>query len=81
MTLEYAVWYMAAGCLPDSDEPLFVGTKGKCEGWIANNKAEFAESEGDYNTYDFVVEPYYDYELEEQAYEAAHERHRASDPR
>lgn len=80
MTLEYAVWHVAAGCLPDSDEPEFIGSRDECVKWIAEYEAEFAESYGDYNTYGLVVEPVYDYELEEQAYEAAHERHHASDP-
>jgi len=44
--VQYAVWYAAAGCLPASDIPEFVGSFAACEAWIAENIDEFREFEG-----------------------------------
>jgi hypothetical protein len=54
----YAVWYVAAGCLPDSDIPEFVGSFAACEAWIEEHLDEFCEFEGVHNTYQFTIEPY-----------------------
>lgn len=54
----YAVWYVAAGCLSDSDIPEFVGSFAACEAWIAENIEEFRQYEGTHNTYQLIIEPY-----------------------
>jgi len=55
---QYAVWYAAAGCLPDSDLPEFVGSFAACEAWIEENIEEFRQFEGTHNTYQLTIEPY-----------------------
>ena len=61
----YAIWYAAAGCLPDSDLPEFVGSFAACEAWIEENIEEFRQHEGEYNTYQLTIEYY-----EEEAFAA-----------
>jgi hypothetical protein len=53
----YEIWWCAAGCLPDSEHPAFVAdTMPEIEAWLAGDEAaEYRDSTGDYNTYDFEI--------------------------
>ena len=54
----YAVWWCSAGCLPDCEEPVFVGTKSECIQYATDDPDGYYYTVGDYNLYDFYIEPY-----------------------
>jgi len=37
----YAVWYAAAGCLPDGDGPEFTGSLEECQDWVEANGGDY----------------------------------------
>ena len=47
----YAVIYASAGCIPDSDEPEFVGTLAECEAFIAESADDYARPEIEHDLY------------------------------
>jgi hypothetical protein len=68
----YAVWYNAVGCLPDSDEPEFVGTLDACESYIDRQIADGVPSVGEAsdrpgNLYSFGIDEWAE-EEDEQDY-------------
>lgn len=54
----WAVWYAAAGCLPDSDGPEFVGSFEECEAWVDANWEDYERLWVSQDTYDLTVEPF-----------------------
>lgn len=56
-TFRYYVWWCAAGCLPDSDNPAFAAnTIEEVNAWLASDEAdEYRESTGEFNTYEFEI--------------------------
>lgn len=56
LATKHEVWWAAAGCLPDSDTPAFVGSLRECYDWVLSEDAhEYWDTCGEYNTYDFFV--------------------------
>lgn len=51
----YAVIYCAAGCMPDSDYPEFVGTLSECERWIDRNAHTYRRPEVTHDTYGLEI--------------------------
>jgi len=51
----WAVWYSAAGCIPDTDEPEFIGTVEECEEWITQNAHEFDRPDVTHDTYSLSI--------------------------
>ena len=57
-TLEqYAVWWASAGCLPDSEEPSFIGTISECIAYTQDDPDGYFDSVGENNLYTFIIEP------------------------
>lgn len=56
-TFRYYVWWCAAGCLPDTDNPAFAAnTIEEVNAWLASDEAdEYRESTGEFNTYEFEI--------------------------
>ena len=56
---QFAVWWASAGCLPDSDEPEFVGSLAECERYVADDPDGFRLSriQVEYDLYSFSIEP------------------------
>jgi len=57
ITFRYYVWWCAAGCLPDTDNPAFAAnTIEEVNAWLASDEAnEYRESTGEFNTYEFEI--------------------------
>lgn len=53
--MELAVWYASAGCLPDGDYPLFVGTHNECLAWIANNEEDYKREDTEHDLYSLYI--------------------------
>ncbi len=53
----WCVWYASAGCLPDTDEPEFVGTLAECSEWAAleNAKLEADPARSEHDLYSYSV--------------------------
>lgn len=47
----HAVWYAAAGCIPDCEYPEFVGTEEECYDWILANQADYKRPDVQHDTY------------------------------
>lgn len=54
----YAVWYAAAGCLPDGDGPEFVGTLDECRDWLEANEWEYERPGVAHDLYSLSIEEY-----------------------
>jgi hypothetical protein len=54
----FAVWYACVGCLPDSQEPEYVGTFAECRDYVAEHRDDFDVSP--HNLYRFSIEPWGD---------------------
>lgn len=52
----YAVWYASAGCLPDSDEPEFIGTLDECQDWLEVNEWEYERPDVAHDLYALSIE-------------------------
>ena len=51
----WAVWYSAAGCIPDTDEPEFIGTVEECAAWITQNSHEYERPDVEFDTYSLSI--------------------------
>jgi hypothetical protein len=56
--ITHAVWWASAGCLPDSEEPAFVGDLQACREYAENDPDGYYDNVGIYNLYYFIIEPY-----------------------
>ncbi len=56
MQTQYAVWWSSAGCLPDSDGPVFVGTLQECETYVETDPDDYQEGLGVHNLYGFSID-------------------------
>ena len=54
--MQYAVWYHAAGCLPDSDEPEFIGTEDECIEWVDENATQYERPDVTHDTYGLSID-------------------------
>jgi len=54
----HAVWYAAAGCIPDCEYPEFVGTLEECYDWILANQKDYARPDVVHDTYYLSVDEY-----------------------
>lgn len=57
-TITHAVWWASAGCLPDSEEPVFIGDLRACKDYVENDPDGFFDNVGVHNLYNFSIEPY-----------------------
>jgi len=53
----YSVWWCAAGCLPDYDNPAFsADTLEEIDAWLRSDEAdEYRSAEGEFSTYSFEI--------------------------
>lgn len=51
----YAVIYCSAGCLPDSDQPEFVGTLSECELWVDRNARDYHRPDVTHDLYGLEI--------------------------
>ena len=53
----YSVWWCAAGCLPDFDQPAFSAhTLDEIDAWLQSDEAdEYRSAEGEFSTYSFEI--------------------------
>ena len=53
----YAVWWSAAGCLPDCDRPAFTAdTLQEIHAWLQSDEAdEYRQPQGEFSTYEFQI--------------------------
>lgn len=53
----YSVWWCAAGCLPDCDNPAFsADTLEEIDAWLQSDEAdEYRSAEGEFSTYSFEI--------------------------
>ena len=58
---QYAVWWASAGCMPDSEEPEFVGSWEECERAIVELELDVQEIlAGEHNLYSFQISEWED---------------------
>ena len=61
----WAAWYHSLGCLPDSDEPEFVGTFEEVADFISRERHNYLRPEVEHDLYVLSIE-LYDVEFEEE---------------
>lgn len=54
----YEVWWVSAGCLPDSEFPTFIGTIAECLGYIKDDPDGYFDAVGENNLYTFSINPH-----------------------
>ncbi len=52
---QYAVIWASAGCLPDSEEPAFVGSMKECEEYIETDPDGYTDNLSEHNLYSFDI--------------------------
>jgi hypothetical protein len=53
----YAVIYSSVGCLPDNDEPEYLGSLAECESWVMDNSQDYLRPGVDHDLYMLEIIP------------------------